>query len=527
MTPITKKILTAVGIVFIAAAAVAGYAAKVYLVDLPDAGRPQSLVEFLPAKKPGARTVIVFVHGIIGDPQSTFTAANGAYWPESLRADPVFDDADIVVYGYGTRLFRESLDVGELGGDMKAYLASRAIPNRYERIVFLAHSMGGLITRSYMSQFQDALKAKVKMGYFFATPMGGSAIATAAQILFPNSQLANMAEGNSDRFLSGLENGFLAAGFMNSGSWYCAYEKVKIGKLIVDQQSATRLCNRPYQAIDANHVGIVKPRNHTDNPYVQFKTAYMETFKIEPAVARNSPSGLGAYDSLSGEALTEPLQFDAWSNQRSFVLANTGTRPLDWSLTSFSQLISSNEMSGRLEPGARRKVVLALARFSGRPTLTNASLRVAYGEPGRPFGRTLDIATSVLHPVTAQYQFLRATHAFEVWLNGQKIDESSDDFEWKALPGFALVEGDNNFELRVRQSRWGIFARAMDWSYYLKFRLGDHVEQLHDSGSESLTLWQPASLVARIRFTINRLTGDTSVQSMLQRSAQPPVANTQ
>jgi fucose 4-O-acetylase-like acetyltransferase len=41
---------------------------------------------------PGTRSVIVFVHGILGDSVSTWTNKNGAYWPALLGSDPFFTD---------------------------------------------------------------------------------------------------------------------------------------------------------------------------------------------------------------------------------------------------------------------------------------------------------------------------------------------------------------------------------------------------------------------------------------------------
>jgi hypothetical protein len=47
-------------------------------------------------KSPGADTVIVFVHGIMGDGMSTWTSESDSYWPTMLTTDHTFDGADIL-----------------------------------------------------------------------------------------------------------------------------------------------------------------------------------------------------------------------------------------------------------------------------------------------------------------------------------------------------------------------------------------------------------------------------------------------
>src|SRR5258708_3802478 len=93
----------------------------------------------------GLNTVIVFVHGVLGDGQSTWTNGN-SYWPSLLTVDPAFDGADIFVYSYPTSMWA-TLSIDELAENMRLQLNANGVSN-YRRIVFLAHSLGGLVTRA-------------------------------------------------------------------------------------------------------------------------------------------------------------------------------------------------------------------------------------------------------------------------------------------------------------------------------------------------------------------------------------------
>src|SRR4051812_12794975 len=68
-------------------------------------------------QSPNVTTLIVFVHGVIGDGQSTWTKGT-AYWPTLLSSDAVFDGADIFVYSYPTALWA-TLSPDELAENMR------------------------------------------------------------------------------------------------------------------------------------------------------------------------------------------------------------------------------------------------------------------------------------------------------------------------------------------------------------------------------------------------------------------------
>src|SRR5271163_4677993 len=54
-------------------------------------------------------SVIVFVHGVLGDSRSTWTnARTRAYWPALMKDDPFFKDFDIFVIGYPSSILHSS-----------------------------------------------------------------------------------------------------------------------------------------------------------------------------------------------------------------------------------------------------------------------------------------------------------------------------------------------------------------------------------------------------------------------------------
>jgi len=217
--------------------------------------------------------VIIFVHGIMGDAVDTWTSKNtNAYWPALLAKDHAFDGADIYVYSYPTGMWAK-LSIDELAEHMRANFTASGV-SAYKRIIFLSHSMGGLVTRAYLLKNKE-VAANTSFAYFFSTPTTGTQIASFVQYLSSNPQITKMKTMNAEEYLGDLYRQWLAAKFQFPS--YCAYEKRPTnGFLIVTMGSAAALCTRALDPIDADHLDIVKPDDQNAASYIAFKAAYAD-----------------------------------------------------------------------------------------------------------------------------------------------------------------------------------------------------------------------------------------------------------
>ena len=176
---------------------------------------PTPVADVVAVRNSGKDMALVFVHGVLSDPDGAFTNGD-VFWPKLLLVDPLFDDVDVYTYGYGSEWLQPGLTVKELANDMHLALTSHRLPERYKRIAFICHSMGGLVTRAYLVMHRDALKDKIAFLYFFGTPSSGSQIATIGEMFLPNTQLKDMSPSVGDDFLRGLQEMWLAAGYGRS-----------------------------------------------------------------------------------------------------------------------------------------------------------------------------------------------------------------------------------------------------------------------------------------------------------------------
>ena len=231
-------------------------------------------------RQAGKESVIVFVHGVTGNATSTWTnEQTHAYWPHLVASDPVFRGEDVFIYDYPSPKFGTSYNINELAEDLRLTLSDNVVA-KHRRLIFLVHSMGGLVVRQYLLKYRDVAE-KVAFIYFYATPTTGSPMAILASVFSRNPQLGSLRPMNVDQYLGNLQRDWLAATALRAIPSFCAYEmRDTFGFRIVGQDSATNLCNRRLDSIEANHIDIVKPEDSTAKSYRTFKSAYVESLGV-------------------------------------------------------------------------------------------------------------------------------------------------------------------------------------------------------------------------------------------------------
>jgi protein SERAC1 len=144
---------------------------------------------------PEAKLDVVFVHGLGGDPVTTWSITNDSegFWPRWLAVD--LSAANVWSAGYDSSLF-----VGALTGAGSSlhdrstvlldFLISKSLGQR--PILFVTHSLGGLIVKQMLRTCSDSISAEKKAFLaatraivFCGTPHQGSGLAsTICSILF-------------------------------------------------------------------------------------------------------------------------------------------------------------------------------------------------------------------------------------------------------------------------------------------------------------------------------------------------------
>jgi pimeloyl-ACP methyl ester carboxylesterase len=268
-------------------------------------------VAYVGAQAPYNKSVaVVFVHGVFGTKNDTWLN-QGSSFPALLASDPEFrNQADVFLFEYFTPKFGSAATIAGLAGQLRGTLEDHRVFEDHKSVVFLSHSMGGLVVRQYLLTRHDL--GKIAMLYFYATPTNGSELTTTAQELSSNPQLRGMLPLEGNDLLQSIQDGWLQWDEAKRVPSYCAFETLQtFGVWVVTQSSAAALCNQPLDPISANHIDIVKPADRGDPRYSRFATALRKSLPVVKA---------GAMDDFESPAAWR-RNGDVWSHRGPAFLA--------------------------------------------------------------------------------------------------------------------------------------------------------------------------------------------------------------
>lgn len=223
--------------------------------------------------------VVIFVHGIFGANNDTWLN-QGTSFPQMLASDPEFQmQTDVFLFEYATPKLCSAPPIAGLAGQLRGSLEDHRVFEDHKSVVFLSHSMGGLVVRQYLLTKHDL--DKVAMLYFYATPTNGSELTEAAREISSNPQLRGLLPLEQNDLLQSIHEGWLQWKEAKGVPSYCAYETLPtFGVWVVKQSSATALCNQPSDPMSADHIDIVKPADPSDPRYSRFAAALRKSVQM-------------------------------------------------------------------------------------------------------------------------------------------------------------------------------------------------------------------------------------------------------
>ena len=237
---------------------------------------PQPVPELSWVREPTDKTdkLVVFIHGIGSDSKSAWTSERtGKYWPQLLSNDTGVSDFAILTASYRSPLIRHAATIEQAASILGTRLADEGVYTRFSQIVFIAHSMGGLIVRRMLVGDEAAVK-RVAVVFFFATPTSGAPLADLAHWISANPQAHNLRASDLNAFLQALDNDWedlLRRRVQHTNGRprvFCAYElqNTSFG-LIVPAVYAKTTCDENPSPFERNHFTLVKPDDDQDAIY--------------------------------------------------------------------------------------------------------------------------------------------------------------------------------------------------------------------------------------------------------------------
>lgn len=240
-----------------------------------------TIVAIANTEKENRRGDVVFIHGLMGDGQSTWTSANDFYWPKELGAD--LQDVGVWVINYeavpsdwqGSTLPIEGQSIRLLEA-----LKNHKIGER--RIIFVTHSLGGIIAKQMIQDASDLglhdyedIKLRTRGVVLLGVPNTGSNLASyqvfleKAGLPFASTITQHQLENNAP-ILMRLNTWYRQNAVIKEIKTKAFYETEPYsGSIVVNQASADPnvfgVAAIPVQG--ANHKTICKPKSREDDVY--------------------------------------------------------------------------------------------------------------------------------------------------------------------------------------------------------------------------------------------------------------------
>jgi len=229
--------------------------------------------------------LILFVHGLFGDPSTTWTNLSGESWPQLIIQDSAFRDFAIGTVRYETPLLNRTSGIEEVATRVLRQLEDEDVFKKYREVYFISHSMGGLVVKRSLIKLGRAKQIEklrqVKAVMYISTPAQGADLASLGSWMSANPQLHDMRPADLNSYLQALENDWNDL-LRDRGNdlfprSYCAYEtKSTFGTLVVNRIYAVTSCDQNAHPVDEDHVNIVKPANSKADIYLWVKARIQE-----------------------------------------------------------------------------------------------------------------------------------------------------------------------------------------------------------------------------------------------------------
>jgi hypothetical protein len=243
-------------------------------------------------------TCVIFIHGILSDGEQAWMNSNGNSWPQLLADDARFNDLGIYVFSYQSDAFCGTYSLKDVVDSLRETFNSDDLWTK-RHIVFVGHSMGGIIARRFIvTQQTKLIQNKTEIGLFLvASPSLGSKDANALFFiarLGQNSQAAALRFSQSNIWLNDLHDEFRTLKESGTlpikGKELVEAEAITLKKLfglrrqIVEPWSAATYFGEPYKIPRSNHSSIAKPKD-ANEPQCKSLADFLNRMRTKSEVA--------------------------------------------------------------------------------------------------------------------------------------------------------------------------------------------------------------------------------------------------
>ncbi|MEH7844703.1 alpha/beta fold hydrolase [Rhizobium laguerreae] len=244
---------------------------------------------------------IVFVHGILSGPVSAWKNQSGTFWPRLVSDDVDLTNFGVYLYAYRADALSGSYSLEDAVDAMRDYLRLDGVldddPNHL--LIFVCHSMGGILARRYVVANQlELVERKTKLALFLvASPSLGTQYANFVAAVAPlyNAQLDVLRFSETNQWLNTLDRDFLnlkeGRKLLISGrelveDQFMAHRSLLRFKQIVPPWTGAKYFGNPIKIPGSDHITIAKPSGPLDLQH-RLLVDFVKTLSQEVAQPRS------------------------------------------------------------------------------------------------------------------------------------------------------------------------------------------------------------------------------------------------
>ncbi|MCW6511698.1 esterase/lipase family protein [Lichenifustis flavocetrariae] len=242
------------------------------------------------------RRAVVFIHGVLSDGEGCWHHDNGTYWPTLLSHEKELESVGIYVFTYKTGIFSGTFRLGNVVSSLKEHMRLDGVLSEDNDIVFVCHSMGGIVARKFLvQQTVDLIQRKIAIGLFLiASPSRGSKYADwLAPIarFFKHSHADALRFSETNSWLADLDEEFQSlthegklplSGKELIEDKFIALSAV-LHRQVVEPISGARYFPDPYKVPNSDHFTICKVGSADDIQHRLLRQFIFDFFKAQEA----------------------------------------------------------------------------------------------------------------------------------------------------------------------------------------------------------------------------------------------------
>lgn len=259
------------------------------------------MIEFV--SQQNKKNLILFVHGFCGG-EATWKNGEARSFPELFSDDlEISGNYDIAHFSYFTKLLNLFAKAGKVStlvkrmfgtshGKLANNISIEEIGNllrteirfklqTYDNIIVVAHSMGGLVTKSAITKdIEEKTPSKIKLFISLAVPHQGAEAATFGKLVSDNLQVEGLSPLND--FIHKINDEWLKTSLRPTTKYfYGVHDSVvkKTSAVPIDKERSDSI------SVDEDHTSITKPENPASTTVIAVKQIILDFEKNDPGLS--------------------------------------------------------------------------------------------------------------------------------------------------------------------------------------------------------------------------------------------------